>query len=453
MMQAIRSIPRLAPSRALVSVLLVSVSAGLLLVGCSPPQDEAPGANPTGSGTPAVTAPPGSAAPPAGTGQPAGAAPATAPEAAGGGNPLDEYIGAAGAYLASTQAEDGSWDYFHSRTPDFAKPEPHARLFGTAMVLMNLTHTGFEASQTFARGAQYLKERQGPRLTWALYEPGQFGADVTFEPDADDTAVALTVLAGSMPVSREQAAEVRAILDQHRAPGGLYRTYFDGFHGAKGFVPDPNPPSFGVNLNVLAFLGRYEMDRTRLVESLRVAMEDDRYWEKTPFYRSLPVLACLASNAFEHGAAEAQEILKSLLEAGDQVASDPRLHNLELAALVKARSHLCLLDADPCRDLDPLVRELAQRRAADGSWDPGPLYEYDVNHEALRAFVEGKGFRVPRSRGGFAYDVERALASPGAARHYDGSRAETTSFALKALVFYRELIARRVIFANMPREE
>ncbi len=436
-------------------VLIISLVA-ICLASCAGQGEEAPAGETGGSGL-RVPGPP-AGVPPQGGGQaqpPQGGAAKPPAAAGGGGSPLDAYIEEAGAFLASTQAEDGSWDYFHSRSPDFAEPEPHARLFGTAMVLMNLSHTGFEASQTFARGAQYLKGRMGPRNTWSLYEPGRFGRDRLFEPDSDDTAVALMVLGGRQPLSREAAAELRALFDEHRAPGGLYRTYFDGFHGEKGFVPDPNPPSLGVNLNVLGFFGKYELERSGLMESLREVMKRERYWEKSPFYHSLPILACLASNAVEHGAVDAKEVLAELL--GDLAAPAPgaesKLHNLELAALVKARSHLCLLDAQPCRELDPLVRELAQRRIVDGSWDPGPLYEYEVNHDALKAFVEGKGFAIPRLRGGVAYDVERALASPGTARYYDGSRAETTSFALKALVFYRELLARRVIFANMPREE
>ncbi len=449
-------------------VLIISLVA-ISLISCAGQGEEAPASETGGTGL-RVSGPPAGTPPSGGVqGQPPPGGAAKPPAAgAGGGSPLDAYVEEAGAFLASTQAEDGSWDYFHSRSPDFAEPEPHAHLFGTAMVLMNLSHTGFEASQTFARGSQYVKGRMGPRHTWSLYEPGRFGRDHLFEPDSDDTAVALMVLAGRQPISREEAADVRALFDEHRAPGGLYRTYFDGFHGEKGFVPDPNPPSLGVNLNVLGFFGRYELERAGLMESLREAMKQERYWEKSPFYHSLPVLACLASNAVEHGAVDGKELLVAILTdcaaqypggAAGAATSETssvdatKLHNLELAALVKARSHLCLLDAQPCRDLDPLVRELAQRRIVDGSWDPGPLYDYEVNHDALKAFVEGKGFAVRRERGGVGYDVERALASPGTARYYDGSRAETTSFALKALVFYRELLARRVIFANMPREE
>ena len=228
-------------------------------------------------------------------------------------NPLDTYIDKAGSYLGSVQSEDGSWPYFHSRTPDFAKAEPHANLFGTIITLMNLTHTGFEASSAFKRGADHVRGRMTNGYVWSLYEPGQFSGGSWAEPDADCTAVALTVLFGHLPVKTPELKKVRAVFDRYRTPSGVYQTYFDGFYGAKGFVLDRNVPSLGVNLNVLGFFGRYELPRASLLEGLRAMTQGDRYWEKTPFYHSLAVLACLASNAVEHGAPEAGELQRKLL--------------------------------------------------------------------------------------------------------------------------------------------
>lgn len=364
------------------------------------------------------------------------------------GNPLDDFVDKAGAYLASSQEGDGSWPYFHSKSRTFEDQEPHVRLFSTMITLMNLTHTPFEASATFERGSDFVKRRMTPGFVWALYEPGTFGDASWTEPDADSTSLALTVLSGRITVPAADLKKVRSLMDRHRTSAGLYRTYFAGFHRDKGFVPDPNAPSLGVNLNVLAFLGKYEQPRATLVQGLRDAAQGERYWEKTPFYRSLPVLSWLASNAVEHGAPEAGELMRRFLAdfaAADGAQPDfaEKLNTVDLASYVKARSHACLLERSPCRDLDPSVFQLARRRKADGSWDAAPLYTYQVNPVAFEAFLERRDFADRRPRGGFDYDVERALAAPGTITYFDGSPAETTSFALKALSFYRELVRRR----------
>jgi hypothetical protein len=300
----------------------------------------------------------------------------------------------------------------------------------------------------FERGAGYLLRRTSEGFLWSLYEPGRFTEDSWLEPDADDTAVALTVLAGRISIPDRQLQELRIRFRHLLAPDGLYVTWFDGYHGEKGFVSDPNVPSLGVNLNILGFFGKYGFDRSRLLEALRARMQEEEYWKTTPYYRTLPVLAYLASNALEHGTPQARELLRRFLAdlamvEGPVSTLAPRLRNLDLAAYIKARSHLCSLDRDPCRDLDDAVRELAQRRNRDGSWYPSPFYEYDVNPRALVAFLDRRGFMIPREDGGVAFDVDRALSSSGTVRYYDGSPSETTSFVLKALVLYRDLIRNR----------
>jgi hypothetical protein len=377
---------------------------------------------------------------------------APAPSGQAQGNPLDEFVDKAGAYLASAQEADGSWPYFHAKTPTLQDPEPHARLFGTAITLMNLTHTSFEASSSFERGADYVKRRMTPGYVWSFYEPGAFGDASVFEPDADTTAVALTVLAGRLTIPPAEMKNLRAVFDRQRTASGLYRIYFAGFNREKGFVPDVNVPSIGVNLNVLGFLGKYEQPRASLVQGLRAATEGENYWETTPFYRSLPVLAWLASNAVEHGAPEAGELMRRFLaDFATHGAASPdfaeKLPTLELAAYVKARSHACLLERSPCRELDPSVFQLARRRKADGSWDATPFYSYETNPVAMEAFLQRRDFADRRKGGGYDYNVKRALASPGTVTYFDGSAAETTSFALKALSFYRELVHRRNEFS------
>ena len=363
-------------------------------------------------------------------------------------NPLDEFVDKAGAYLASAQESDGSWPYLHAKTASFVDPEPHARLFGTMVTLMNLTHTPFEASSSFERGADFVKRRMTPGFVWSFYEPGTFGDASWTEPDADTTALALTLLSGRLTVPAADLKKVRSLFDRNRGASGLYRTYFAGFHGAKGFVPDPKALSLGVNLNVLALFGKYEQPRATLVQGLREATQGERYWEKTPFYRTLPVLAWLASNAVEHGAPEGGELMRRFLAdfaAGDAAQPDfaEKLNTVDLASYVKARSHACLLERTPCRELDMSVFQLARRRKADGSWEAAPLYTYQFNPVSFEAFLERRDFANRRPKGGYDYDVERALAAPGTITYFDGSPAETTSFALKALSFYRELVRRR----------
>jgi hypothetical protein len=361
---------------------------------------------------------------------------------------LDRYIERAGAFIGSNQAKDGSWPYFHSRTPGFEVLEPHANLFGTMITLMNLTKTELATSSVFDRGAEYVQGRMLKGFCWSFYKPERFGDESWLPPDSDDTAVALTLLAERVAITAKDLQQLRALFDRHRAANGLYSSYLDGFYPEKGFVPDPRIPSLGVNLNVLGFFGRYELERSLLVDAMRNLTRVERYWEKTPFYQSLPVLAYLASNALEHGAPEAEELLRRFLEdlevtEGAQSTFSERLLNLDLAAYIKARSHLCLIDLSACRDLDSSVAELGRRQKADGSWAPAPFYEYDTNKDALRAFLERRDFMIPRERGGFDYDVERGLDSPGTIHYYDGSPVETTSFALKALVVYRELVVLR----------
>ena len=340
-------------------------------------------------------------------------------------NPIDIFADKAASYLASEQAEDGSWPYFQSRTADFAEPEESGDVLGTMTILINLTETDLEASPMFERGVAYLVSQMAESRTWALAAGEASSEALQPEPDADRTSLGLTLLAGRFTIEPREVEEVRSLFGRHVTSEGLYRTYFDGFYAGKGFVPHENHPSIGVNLNVLGFFARFGLDRASLVEALEGAVGRERYWEETPFYRSLPLLAYLASNAVEHGAPEAEGLLRRFVAdfaatAGQDKAFAEKLPSAELAAYVKARSRLCLLEQSPCRDLDMVVFELSKRRKHDGSWPIAPFYEHDVN--------------------------PRAPASREAAHYYGGSPAETTSFALKALVLYRKLLVERPAF-------
>jgi len=364
-------------------------------------------------------------------------------------NPLETYIHEAGAFLTASQNVDGSWPYFHSRTPGFEEPEAHASLFGTMMTLTNLEGTPLEASPAFERGAEYVRSRMEDDHTWSLFPADAFSESAQFEPDADDTAVGMTLLWTRLSTTPHDLEALRSVFDRNRAANGLYRTYFAGHLGARGFVPDPNHPSLGVNLNVLGFFGRYGLERTRLAEAIRDHLTVEGYWESTPYYRSLPVLAGLAANALDHGASEADGILRRILADLDAMRGQdfvPGLGTVELASWVRARSRLCLIDRSACPDVDMMVYELARRRTHDGSWPTAAFYEYAVNPDAVVDFVERRDYTLPGPGGRVDYDVERALAAPGTIRYYDGSPAETTSFALKALVVYSRLLDQRPVF-------
>ena len=383
-------------------------------------------------------------APPAG--ESAGGQPAQAVE-----DPLGYFVDMAGGYVASAQQSDGSWPYYRSETTDFLTTELQPGLLGTLTTLINLAHTSFEASPAFDQGAEYVKSQMTERLTWSLGDPDPVSEESLVEPDADATSVAMVALSGRMPIEADALEELRALFDRNRSPAGLYRTYFEGFYSEKGFVPAPNVPSLGVNLNVLGFFGKYGLERASLVAALRTAVQEDRYWEKSPVYRSLPLLAYLASNAVEQGAPEAGEFLRKFIadyaaEAGTDSSVAATLGTVNLAALIKARSHACLLAQSACQDLDLWVFELAKRRQADGSWPTAPFRETSVNEKALLAFFERRDFVADREGGGVRFDVERALDSPDAILFYGGSPAETTTFALKALTLYRELLQRRANF-------
>ena len=86
------------------------------------------------------------------------------------------------------------------------------------------------------------------------------------------------------------------------------------------------------------------------------------------------------------------------------------------------------------------------RRRQAGSWGRAPLQHYATNPTALTAFFEREDFAISREGGGYDYDVARALEAEGTIVQYDGSAAETTSFGLKAISFYRELLSRRPSF-------
>jgi len=387
---------------------------------------------------------PSDVAPPASEG--AGGQPVQAVE-----DPLGYFVEMAGGYLASSQQTDGSWLYYRSETTDFLTTELKPGLLGTLTTMINLTHTAFEASPAFDQGADYVKSLMTERLTWSLGEPNPVSEDSWIEPDADATSLAMVVLSGRMPIEAKALEELRALFDRNRSSEGLYRTYFEGFYPEKGFAPEPNVPSLGVNLNVLGFFGKYGLERASLVAALRTAVQEDRYWEKSPGYRSLPLLAYLASNAVEQGAPEAGEFLRKFIadhaaEAGTDPSVASTLGTVNLAALVKARSHACLLAQSACQDIDLWVFELAKRRQADGSWTAAAFRETDVNEKALLAFFERRDFVADKKGGGVRFDAERALDSPDAIRFYGGSPAETTSFALKALDVYRELLQRRANF-------
>jgi len=375
-------------------------------------------------------------APPA----PAASAQANKPDI---GNPLEYFVQKAGQYIVSNQEFDGSWAQFRSTTPEFASQEPQSSLRGTLMVIGNLAGTEFAASSAVQKAGDYVKGLATERNTWAEPLLGQPAAGPWVEPNLNDTALALTVLGSQLTLEPSDIEKVKTLLDEHRDASGLYLAYLDGFFGANGVVPEANEASIGVNFNVLGFLGKHGLDSRPLIEALDAALDQPRYWEVGPYYTSLPTLALLASNAVESGALEGRALLVKVLNdfsahGGNDLAHAPELDNFQLAAAIKARSHLCLIDRTPCRDLDLWVFELSKRRHLNGSWPTAPSYTY-TGTITMRAAIPDTA-----AQGADGRAAVPTAAGPITATLYVGSPSETTSVAMRALFLYRDLVRKRI---------
>ncbi|HEY1791514.1 MAG TPA: hypothetical protein VGG34_01235 [Opitutaceae bacterium] len=201
----------------------------------------------------------------------------------------------AGSRLRADQKPGGYWLTAFTPSAHFGSPNLELNTFLPAMLLTVLDPAagqaglsdvaararGFVSSQIEASGlVRYYGRTDGN------HPPGYGGA---IAPDADDTALAWTTAGGDAA----QAPRVVAALDSHRTPAGLYRTWLSAPGSLVGVNPgsDPNPPDIGIQLDVLAFLARYDSaGATRLLGALRPLAQRESLWV---YYRKTPLVPLL----------------------------------------------------------------------------------------------------------------------------------------------------------------
>jgi len=362
---------------------------------------------------------------------------------------LDTAIAAGLRSLERTQNADGSWSYFRSPRADFRDAsEFPARAFVTMHVLMTLHDTGAGTPAWLGRARRYLLDEMEERHFWAVDGRShtmniRVGSEPCwFEPDVETTVLGNLLLADDLKLTRNDAGRLRDQLERYRFPSGLYGTYLDEFYGERGCPAYDNQDaaSLGSNIHVLAWLEASGLDATGLVGGLEKEMQADRYWERAVYYRSLPILAHLASNAVEHGARSAIPLLERLL--ADYDASGPPAAGLsaaEMAALVNARSQYCRVIGGDCSSLPGIVDELLGRQEADGGWPAASIYVVDLTRGDFERTIYPRVRAAMLAQSGHAPTLEQALAGAPLGTYHYGSRAESTALAVKALSHYRRV--------------
>jgi len=349
--------------------------------------------------------------------------------------------------LERTQNPDGSWSYFRSPRADFRDAsEFPARVFVTMHVLMTLHETEAGTPAWVGRARRYLLDEMEEGRFWSVDGRSHtmnvmVGSEPCwFEPDVEDTALGHLLFADDLRLTRVDAERLRDDLERYRLPSGLYATYLHEFYGARGCPAYDNQDaaSLGSNLHVLAWLEANGLDAARLVGGLEKEMQADRYWERAVYYRALPILASLASNAVEHGARSAIPFLQRLLADYDASGRPPaELSVAELAALVNARSHLCHVIGGECPSLPGAVDDLLGRQEVDGGWPAASIYLADLTREDFERAIYPRVREAMLAQSGHAPTLEQALAGAPIGTYHYGSRAESTALAVKALSRYR----------------
>ncbi len=362
---------------------------------------------------------------------------------------IDAAIDAGLRYLARGQNADGSWPYFRSPRADFGEAsEFPARAFVTMHVLMTLHDTPAATREWVVRARRYLLDEMEEGAFWSVDGRSHtmnvmVGSEPCwFEPDIETTVLGNLLFADDLNLTRDDAGHLRDHLERYRFPSGLYGTYLHEFYGERGCPAYDNldAVSLGSNLHVLAWLEANGLDATRLVRGLGQEMQADRYWERAVYYRSLPILAHLASNAVEHGARSAIPFLERLLDDHARHGSPAAdLNVADLAALINARSHLCRLGGGDCAALQGAVHELFGRQAKDGGWPAAPIYVVEITRDDFERSIYPRVRDAMLARSGRAPTLEQALAGATLGTAHHGSPAESTALAVKALINYRRV--------------
>jgi len=331
-------------------------------------------------------------------------------------NKMGDVIERASSFLERTQRADGSWVSYKARDSLFSEPEEQPSIYPSMIILMALKGTGYSDGVMAKQCRHYIKINMLDNHLWSLDGKGH---DFTYkydrypclvEPDSDTTAVGWLLTGNSL--DKEMLPSIAKIYDKYRADDGAFKSYFLGLmYGERSCPADyDNSPSLGSNINILAFFSAFGIETENLLRGIEKMTAEERYWERAVYYKKLPYLAYLASNAAECGTESARSLMETFLrdfEATDAYKTPAEWETLQLAAYIKARSHLCAISKESPHHLVPLVRELMQRQREDGGFPASPVYE------------AGYGL-------------------------YFGSSAETTAIALKAINDVKTLLSSNI---------
>ncbi|MFC2169807.1 carbohydrate binding domain-containing protein [Acidobacteriota bacterium] len=373
-------------------------------------------------------------------------------EKQGGLDEINRAIENGAQFLEDSQSQDGSWPYYRSTSPDFRSRTPEPRIFPTMWILFNLIPTKYSELPFFRKGEDYLLSEMEEGYVWSIEGKNRyfrlFGNSLWLkpdalwlEPDADDTAVGHIVLSNRLNMPGEALLNLKNLFDRNQQSTGLYLSFFEGFYPEKGFIADPIEASLGVNLNILGFLERYKFDVSSLISGIQYLLKQDQYWTQTLYYHSLPILAYFASNAVEMGSYAARSFLQKFIgdfEKEQQTSDYSELSNLDLAALIKAKSHLCMIETEECQKLDIAVIELLNRQNKKGFWALGIFYEVTFKGDDMkkRIWPRLKKHIEKEDQSTAFKEIIKSVNFP--IHYYYGSKFETTSFCIKALSLYQK---------------
>lgn len=352
---------------------------------------------------------------------------------------IDSSMNRAFRFLARTQQGDGTWIYQSAKDKAFKRilGKKHPPLYGVMNVIVSLQHTPYQKTDTYRKGLKYILENQLNSDPYWTYDGKDhaYSKDKMYieaykfdpknppllEPDIGMISLGWMATAANLQISEATRQKVVAELEKYKdKETGLYKGFLDDYYGDLGWswYDYGNEPSIGANIQLLGAFEQRGIDGTALNEAIVKAMQVKDYWKQPDYFRLLSVMADMASNGVMHNCESCKPIMKQLIsdfEQEFQNQSYKDLVNTELACYIKAKSHLCFLEDQTCKEgLKAAVIELCERQRLDGSWKVAGLYEA-------------------------GYFPERAKEEQWKYHEFFGSSAETTSIALKALYFYKNL--------------
>lgn len=340
----------------------------------------------------------------------------TAPTAAA----IDTAIQRAFRYLAASQLEDGSWVYYSSLNESFTsiyRPQP--RLTGTIKITLCLQNSPFNTHLAVKKAVQYIadaKENDSYTWSWDTKRHDWYNTlkyyNCLQEPDIDNTVLGAMTTAGYFKLGQKEYIAIKKTIDAYKEKG-MYKTFMAGKYGSKacGYYYGNDAISLGLNLDVLGFLDKNQLNSQPLLQSIQQYIAQPRYWEIEPYDKSLFILIDTAADAIAQGSEGAKITLPMLWNSLNHTVPIQltAMYNIDLAGYLHGGSRLYLLQNTPSKGgLAKAATELLHRQQNNGSW------------QASRRFL------------GAVY--------PDGKKEYFGAEAETTAFALKALLCYQSLL-------------